>query len=586
MTGDAWLTVAVLAAALGLLVWDRLAPAAVILAATVTLLVTDVIGPAEAFAGFANPAPITVASLYILAHGAEKTGLLTPITSRLLGESGGRGSMARLLLPTSAASGFLNNTPLVAMMIPDVVDWAKRHDRSASRFLLPLSYATILGGAVTVLGTSTNLVVSGLLEEDGQAPLDMFEITRVGGPVAVVGLVVLLLVAVRLVPIRRTAQQQVEEEFREFVVGMYVVPGGPLDGRTVGESRLKDQYGVFIVEIDRDGSVLAPVGPDTVLEGDDEVVFVGRADHVVDLHRASGLHPAVGRHLDAVAGSHHTFYEAVIGRTSTMTGRTLAEVGFRGRYQAAVVAIHRDGQRIPERLDETRLRAGDTLLVLADDEFPRNWKERRDFLVIAHLGGTSPQATRQAPIVGIIALSMILVAALGLMSILEASLLAAGALVVTRVLTANEVRDAIDFDVIVLIGAAFGLGAAVETTGLADQLARGLIGTFDAFGRVGIVFGLLLATVLLTELITNNAAAVVVYPIAVAVAATAGMDPRTIAMAVAVTASCSFLTPIGYQTNTMVYGPGGYRFTDYARVGAPLTLTVLIVTTAVVTVGG
>ncbi|MBW3560860.1 MAG: SLC13 family permease [Actinobacteria bacterium] len=586
MTGDAWVTLAVLAASLGLLIWDRLAPSAVMLAATVSLLILDVIPADQAFSGFANPAPITVAALYILAHAVEKTGLLTPITSRLLGEGGGRSALARLLLPASVASSFLNNTPLVAMLIPDVVSWAERRRLSASRFLMPLSFATILGGTLTVLGTSTNLVVSGLLEQDGREPLGMFEITRFGAPVMVIGIVLLLLTAGRLVPARRTAQQQAEEEFREFVVTMEVIEGGPHDGRTVAESGLKDQYGAFIVDIHRAGQRVAPVGPDEVLEGGDELVFVGRADHVVDLQRAPGLRPGVQPHLDAVTGSHHTFYEAVIGRTSPMTGRTLGEVGFRGRYQAAVVAVHRDGQRIRGRIDEVRLRAGDTMLVLAGPDFPRNWKERRDFLVIAHLGGATPQATRQAPVVGLIALAMIAVATSGFMSILEAALLAAGALVVLRVLTANEVRDAIDFDVVVLIGAAFGLGAAVETTGLAQRLAAGLVTTFDGLGTPGIVFGVLLATLIITEVITNNAAAVVVFPIAMSVAATAGIDTRTMAIALAVTASCSFLTPIGYQTNTMVYGPGGYRFTDYLRLGAPLSLTVLTVVTTLVAMSG
>lgn len=585
MSADAVVTLGVVAAVLVMLVWERLAPSAVVLAATVALLVTDVIDAQQAFAGFANPAPITVAALYVLAAAAQKTALLAPMTSRLLGDGRGRTALARLLLPTAAASAFLNNTPLIAMLTPDVVGWARRRDMSASRFLLPLSYASILGGTVTVLGTSTNLLVSGLIQDSGQAPLGVFEISRVGGPAALAGLGVLMLFGSRLVPTRRSAQEQAEQEVREFVVTMAVQEGGALDGRTVEEVLHAHPTRAFLVEISRDGRTTAPVAPDQVLQGGDHLVFVGRADDIIDLQRAPGLRATAQEHLDAVAGPTHTFHEAVVGRTSPLSGRTIRDVAFRTRYQAAVLAIYRDGTRVRQQLGDVRLRAGDTLLVLAGREFVDNWRERRDFLVIARLDDATPHATRQAPVVGIIALAMVLLAAFGVVPILEAALLAAGALIVTGVLTADEIRDAIDFDVVVLIGAAFGLGAAIETTGLAQQVADGFVGAFDGLGTPGIVFGVVLATALLTELATNNAAAVVVFPIAVSVAAATQVDPRAMAMAVAVAASSSFLTPIGYQTNMMVYGPGGYRFTDYLRAGWPMTAAVLTAVTAVTVMG-
>jgi di/tricarboxylate transporter len=582
MPFDAWLTLVVILGALALLATDRLPPAAIVLGATITLLVTDVIDAAAAFSGFANPAPITVAALYVLAAAAQKTGLLAPLTARLLGSGQGRGAMVRLLGPTAGASAFFNNTPLVAMLIPDVVGWADRQRVSASRYLLPLSYAAILGGTVTLIGTSTNLVVSGLLEQSGQPPLGLFEITLIGGPVAIAGLAVLLAVH-GVVPERRTAMEQATSEVREFAVQMRVVPGGPADGTTVADAGLRDLAGVYLVQLERAGRVFAPVPPNEVLAGGDRLMFAGDVGQVVDLQRMRGLESAEQEHLLAVESPQHTFYEAVVGRASPLAGRTLKEMDFRSRHGAAVVAIHRDGHRVGEKLGQVRLRVGDTLLLLADPGFGQRWRSGHDFLLAARLGGPPPSATRKAPLVGAVAVTMILLAAFNVLPILQGALVAAGVLIATRTLSVAEARDAVDLDVVVLIGAAFGLGAAIETTGLAQQIAEGFVAGLSPLGTIGIVLGLVLATSVLTEMVTNNAAAVVVYPIAISIAAGAGLDPRLLAMAVAVAASTSFLSPIGYQTNTMVYGPGGYRFADYLRAGIPLNLTVLATITTVVT---
>nr|WP_274388058.1 SLC13 family permease [Salsipaludibacter albus] len=565
-----------------MLAWDRLAPSAVVLSAAVALLLADVITTQEALSGFANPAPITVAALYVLARAAEKTSLLTPLAARLLGEGRTRLDLARLLVPTAGASALLNNTPLVAMLTPDIVALTQRRHLAASRFLMPLSFAAILGGTITVLGTSTNLVVSGLLQDIGQAPFGLFEITPVALPAAVAGMVVLIGFAWRLVPDRSTVQEQAEDSVREFVVTMVVLPGGPLAGRRLGDTDLVGRRHVYLAQVLREEQTFSPVDMDLVLEGEDRLVFVGEVSEIVGLYRLAGLRSSAQDHLEAVAQPSHGLHVAVVGRTSPLAGHTLSDVNFVSRYQAVVLAIHRDGQRVTEAPRDVRFRPGDALLVLADDQFRSNWSERRDFLLISSLGGDPPHMSSRAPFVAAITAAMVLVAGLGWLSILEASLLAAGALVATRTLTSNEVRDAIDFDVIILIASSFALGAAVETTGLAELLADSVIGAFDGFGDVGIVFGLLVAVTLLTELVTNNAAVVVVFPIATAVAMQTGVDLRMMAVAIAVAASCSFLTPIGYQTNTIVYGPGGYRFFDYARVGLPLNLTVVAIVTAMV----
>ncbi len=576
MSWEAWFTLAVLIVMIVALTRELLAPAAIILSAVVVLLVAGVLTPQQAFSGFSNPAPITVAALYVLARAVDKTGALQPLVSATLG-GGTRhlGSLSRLVVPTAAASAFLNNTPIVAMLVPQVSNWADRQRQSPSRYLMPLSFAAILGGMVTVIGTSTNLVVSGLLETTGQAPLAMFEISRLGLPVAIVGSVLLVLLAPILLPERRPARRELEENVREFVVSMTVEPDGPLGGKAVEAGGLRHLQGVYLVEIERDGQSIAPVPPTTVLEGGDRLTFIGKADLVVDLQGMRGLAFAEQQHVGALYTDRHTFFEAVVGAASPLVGKTLRDVEFRGRYQAAVVAIHRAGQRVQAKLGDVHLRVGDTLLLLAGPDFRDRWRDRTDFLLVSRLGGAPPTTTRNAWLVGLVAVVIVAGASLGLLPILHLSLIGAVALIALGILTPGEARRAVDIDVILVIAGAFGLGAAMATTGLADRLAATLISALGFLGPIGVLAGVVLATVVLLAFITNNAAAVLMFPIAISAAAGLGLDQRAFAIAVAVTASASFLTPIAYQTNLMVYGPGGYRFSDYVRLGAPLTAAVI-----------
>jgi di/tricarboxylate transporter len=571
------LTAAVVLAVVALLATDRVAPAIAVLGGSITLMVLGVTTPQQAFAGFSNPAPITVAALYVVARAVEKTGALQPLLAGVLGGgNGGRKSLLGVLAPTAGASAFLNNTPIVAMLAPQVADWAERRDRPASWYLMPISFAAILGGTVTVIGTSTNLVVSGLLEAGGQAPIGMFEIAPVGLPLAIIGVAALVLLAPLLLPDRRGVRQQLEQELREFVVDMIVEPDGPIHGRTVEAAGLRHLQGVFLAHITRDGEVIAPAGPDTVLRGGDRLAFVGRANQVVDLHAMRGLRSAEHQHVSAFGDNgEHTFFEAVVSGTSPLAGKTLRDAGFRGRYQAAMLAIHRAGERVHAKLGDVVLHAGDTLVLMADTGFRERWRDRSDFLLVSKLGGAPPVSTRKAWLVGGITAGIVIVAGAGLLPILHASLIGALAIVLLGVLSPAEARAAVDLDVIIVIAASFGLGAALEASGLAALLAGGLIAGFQPFGAIGLLFGVTLAATLFTELITNNAAAVLIYPIAAATAAAAGLDVRPFAVALMFGASASFLTPIGYQTNTMVYGPGGYHFGDYARLGVPLTLIMM-----------
>lgn len=585
MTWQAWFTLAIAAGTIISLARDLISPVSAMMGAAIALLIAGIVSPSEAFAGFGNPAPMTVAALYILARAVEKTGLLNPMVYGLLGTGGdGRATLARLVIPAGLASAFLNNTPIVAMLIPVVLAWCDRHRASPSRYLMPLSFAVVLGGVITAIGTSTNLVVSGLMEAQGLAPMGLFEITPVGLPVAAIGMGLLVLTTKWLLPDRTPVGEQLEEDFREFIVTMEVVPGGPLADKSVEAAGLRNLQGVFLVQIERSGELMAPVSPETVLRASDRLAFAGRVDMVVDLQRMRGLASTEQRQLTHFDTSRHSFSEAVIGAASPLVGRTVKEAEFRSRYQAAVVAIHRSGERINAKLGEIKLKVGDTLLLLADHGFAARWRDRSDFLLVAPLGGTPPGVTKKAWLVGVITLAVVGIAGAGFLPILQASLLGVAVLIVTGLLTAGEARNAVDLDVIIVIAASFALGTAIEKSGLAASLAGGIVSVFGAAGPTAVLVGVILATVMLTELVTNNAAAALMFPIAFAAAQQLGVDPRAFAIAIAVSASNSFLTPIGYQTNTMVYGPGGYRFGDYIRLGLPLTISMVVVTAIAISI--
>jgi di/tricarboxylate transporter len=518
----------------------------------------------------------------VLARASEKTGLLQPVLERLLGRGGGgRWSMTKLFVPAAAASGFLNNTPIVAMLIPQVLRWADRTRASASRYLMPLSFAVILGGVVTTIGTSTNLVVSGLLEQAGHEPLGLFEVTPVGVCVAAIGLVALIVFVPWLLPDRRPLSQPLgdpNETGRRFSVSMLVESDGPLDGQTVEEADLRNLEGVFLAGIHRDGELIAPVGPGQRLRGGDRLDFAGRADTVVDLQTRRGLVSAEAPHMSELDTARNRFWQAVVGASSPLVGRTLKESDFRARYQAAVIAIHRSGEPLHKKLGQVRLKLGDTLILLADPDFGGRWRDRGAFLMVAGMQGAPPAVTRKAWIVALVALGIVVAAGSGFLPILQAALVGAVILIASGVLTAGEARDAIDIDTILVIAASFALGAAMDKSGLAAHASEVVLSATGHGSVHGALLGLVLATVVTTELVTNNAAAALLFPIALASAGQLGVDPRPFAIAIAIAASNSFLTPIGYQTNTMVYGPGGYRFADYARLGFPLTIVSVVVT--------
>lgn len=566
------LTLVVLLSVLATLMFTHVQPDLVLVSAMVFLLITGVLAPTEAFAGFANPGVITIATLYVVAAGLKETGAVQWIARQLLGHpKTARGAQLRMVAPTGVLSAFMNNTAVVAMFIPAVQDWARRLEIPASKLLLPLSYAAILGGTCTLIGTSTNLVVDGMLQSNLGIHLGLFDLAWVGVPLLLVGGIFLVLFSTRLLPDRGGVSEELDR-VREYGVEVEVIAPGPLVGKTIAEAGLRALSFGYLAEIARDDRLITAVEPDRVLQGGDRLYFIGAPECASELRRIQGLRPANGNvHKLDVANHQRCLVEVVVGPEFPSLGRTVRDSRFRTRFNAVIFSLSREGKRVPGKLGDVSFRIGDTLLLEASHEFVEQYRFRRDFLLVSALNDSTPPDFHKAPMaMGILAI-MVVISASGLLPIVQAGFMAAGAMIATGCITASRARRSVDLPVLVVIAASFALGNAMTVTGASAWVVGGVLGSVEVSPWLALVMVYAL-TVVFTETITNNAAAVLMFPIAVAVAEQLGVSVLPYAIAVMFAASASFITPLGYQTNLMVYGPGRYQFTDYARIGVPLSV--------------
>lgn len=577
MEWQAVFTLMMLVGVLGTLALTRVSADLVLMSALALLLVFGILGPLEALAGFANPGVITIATLYVVAAGLKETGAVQWIARLLLGHpKTQRGAQLRMIAPTGVLSGFMNNTAVVAMFIPAIQDWAQRLGIPASKLLLPLSYAAILGGTCTLIGTSTNLVVDGMLQSRLGINLGLFELAWVGVPLLVVGGAFLVLVGHRLLPDRGGLSEELDQ-VREYGVEVEVESPGPLVGKTIAQAGLRALTYGYLTEIDRDGRLITAVEPDRTLQAGDKLYFVGAPECASELRRIQGLKPANGSvHKLEMENHQRCLVEVVLGPEFPALNKTIRDSRFRTRFNAVILSVSREGKRVPGKLGDITFRMGDTLLLEASHQFVEQYRFRRDFLLVSALNDSTPPDFRKAPrALGILAV-MVLLSASGLLSILEAAFIAAGAMIVSGCLTASRARRSVDLPVLVVIAASFALGNAMTETGAAQWVAGLLLGWGPLTPWVALAMVYVL-TAVFTEVITNNAAAVLMFPIAMAVSEQLGVSVLPFAIAVMFAASASFITPLGYQTNLMVYGPGRYQFLDYVRIGVPLSLLVGVI---------
>jgi len=585
------------------LVKDWGPPDAVMLGATVILGLAGILTPLEVFQGFSNESLLTVGALFVVAAALRETGALDMVGNLMMGkartEKGAMTRMGAVLVPLSA---FLNNTPIVAMFVPVVVDWCRKHRVSPSRLLIPLSYITILGGICTLIGTSTNLVVDGLMRATVDKypermstlyPMPLFELGKAGLPLAIAGMLFMLTAGRRLLPDRKELLEQLSDSAREYLLDMLVRPECRLVGQTVEQAGLRRLPGLFLIEITRGGQVIAPVEPDVILQAGDRLTFTGVVSTIIDLERIPGFVPAAdeGYTTEPAERRNRRLCEAVVSSTSPILRKTIRDADFRALYNAAVVAVHRGGARLKGRIGDIVLRSGDTLLLQAGPHFARAHRNNPDFFLVSSVEESRPVRHERAWLsLALLAALVLLFATSQVVGVPEvmAVFLIAGVMIGTRCISTTDARQSVDWSTMVTIAASFGLGKAIHKSGLDAQATGLLLEPLHNLGpdwspiiALSIVY---LVGLLASEMLTNNAAAALMFPFAIAAADAFGVNPRPFAMAVAISASAAFATPIGYQTHLMVYGPGGYKFKDFMKVGIPLDLLLWLLASIIIPV--
>jgi len=599
MSIDAIFTLVTVGLLIAALVSNRIGPDTAMLGALTLLLAAGILTPKEAAAGFADPSVLMIAALFVIATGLTETGAMEMVARWVMGRPKTiTGAQFRLMGPVAGMSAVMNNTPIVAMYLPIVHDWARRLRVSPSRLYMPLSFAAILGGACTLIGTSTNLAINQLyldylasnagelhrqfgLDEPSHAE-QFWRITAVGVPVAIVGIGFILAASRVLLPERIAPDADIQGG-REYTVELMVERHSPIVGKSIEQAGLRQLPGLFLSEIQRDGEVFPAVGPGEVIQAGDRLVFVGVVDSVVDLLKIRGLVPAtdqVGK-VDR-NGQRRRMVEAVVSHASPLVRKSIRQSQFRTRYNAAVIAVHRGGERVRGKIGDIVLQPGDTLLLATHAGFTEAFRNSGDFYLVSDVDTAKDIRHERAWVaLAILGLLVVLLTVPGAtMPPVAAGFLCAILMVFTRCCTGTQARNNINWQVLLVIGAALGIGRAMTETGAAQSIADAIFAAIGGVGPHGLLVVFFLLTNAFAQLVTNKGSAVLMFPIGMAIAHDAGLSPEPFVVTLMVAAACSFATPVGFVTNLMVYGPGGYRFLDYARLGVPLTLIVGAITAA------
>ncbi len=565
---------------------ERLPPEMIAMIALGVLLATGILSTSEALAVFSNSGPITVGCMFVLSAALERTGLIDTAGTAVSAAAGRSPAQAlvAMMLCVMALSAFINNTPVVAILMPVAIMLARSLKVAPSRLLIPLSFASIFGGTTTLIGTSTNLLVDGVAESRGLVPFGMFEITAAGIVLGLVGIAYMVLVGRWLLPDRQTLSEILgERPQRHFLAEMLVSHDSPLVGKSLTKAELRVRKGASVIDLIRGDSSLRHALDRAVLKAGDRLVVRTNVADVMELREAKGLvlGPSEGQAVQPIGGQAAVIMEGIIGPQSRLAGYRIADLNFRRLYGVYILAVHRQGENLRSNFDEVRLAFGDTLLLEGPPEGLRRLFDRR---VLINLTEPSERPFRRnkAPIaIGAVLLVMIL-AALEVLPIVALAIIAATAVIVLGCLTADEAYGAIQWRILFLIFGMLALGMAMEKTGAVALIVNYIAGIVGGLGPIATLAAIYLLTSLLTEIVSNNATALLLTPIAIGLAQQLGLDPRPFVVAVLFAASASFATPIGYQTNTLVYNAGGYRFTDFVRIGLPLNIVMWITATLVI----
>ena len=541
---------------------------------------------------FSNSAPLTIAAMFIVSGALERTGAIDLITSylRRMVKLPYRLFMFIMVIGVAAVSAFINNTPVVIVLMPVVLTLSREIGIASSKLLIPLSYASIFGGTCTLLGTSTNLLASGILLDSGHAPIGMFELAAVGLPILACGSLYLVFFGNKLLPHRETLTSILsDEERKEFMTEAFVRAGSELKGQTALESGMLKGRGIRLLEIVRQGVAVKGDPKRTKLEVGDRLVLACRPSGVAEANSIKGisLHGQISAGLETIATDEGALVEGVVGPHATIAGKTLGEINFRQRFRMVVVAVHRKGHNQRDRLDSLRLQPGDTLLMMGSTKAINSLSSSEEIILLDRPRLPARSVRAKMPIAIAVTIGIVTLATLNLVPIVAAVSLGVALLMLTGCMKPKDAYASVEFSILMIIFGMLALGQAMDSTGASLMIAESMIHFVQNFAPEHLQNVLMLAFVYIitstfTEFLSNNAAVALMVPIALGIATTLGIDPRPLVVGACIAASASFATPIGYQTNTYVYGVGGYRFFDFTKVGLPLNIICFIVTVFVV----
>jgi di/tricarboxylate transporter len=577
------------------LIKELLRPGLILFSALVVFMVTDIISAEDALSGFSNKGMITVALLFLVSEGVKETGVLNKIGAFIMPKK--RKPIPRLLMqimiPVSAISAFLNNTPVVIIFGPMLKKWADKLSLPSQKFLIPLSYATIFGGTCTLIGTSTNLLVHGMMLDRGMAGLGMFELAKVGLFIVFFGFLYINLFSNRLLPGEKIPRFSFPNDTREYYFDLYLPSDSNLIGKEIEKRRLPGLSEFQVRTVIRDGKHIRISNAPFLLEAEDKLIVAGSSENVGYLTQSSNIKLTALEHVDPdFLKKSLKQVEVVIAPRFPGIQRTLGEFDFFGHYNAVVMAVHRNGERITTNLENLEMKAGDNLMLLTTDDFTRYWGESRVFYMASEIGEMDDTKDRRRRWIAMgLVFVMIAGATLGRFIPMEGknefdmfffAAIAVVLMAMMKIFTPKKYTKPINWDVLITIACAIGISRALQLSGAADFIARNTINISKGFGPLGVMAAIFIITNIFTEIITNNAAAAITFPIAYAAATQLGVDPKPLFITICVAASASFSTPIGYQTNLIVQSIGNYKFSDYWKIGLPLNIMALIISLLVI----
>jgi len=595
MTGQGFFVLAIIVIMIAALAKEVMRPGLILFSALIFLMTFGIIKSDEVLAGFSNKGMITVAILFVVSEGITQSGALNKLATFFLPRRRGntRSLFFRVMFPISFMSAFLNNTPIVIIFAPIIKKWAENLNLSAQKFLIPLSYATILGGVCTLIGTSTNLVVHGLMLDNGYNGFSMFELGMVGVPLAFAGYLYMSYIGVHLLPGEKNFIRKPLSDQKDYYYELTVPAESVLVGQTLKNGRSKDLKGFDIIEVERVGVKFEGKTPGLVIEANDHLLVAGKSN---GLEIIKDLTSVRLRGLDLLKDEIKTRdlkqYEAVLAPRFPGIGKTIFEFNFFDHYQAAIVAVHRNGERITSNLRSLKLKEGDNLVLLTTDRFIKNWGDSKIFYLTTYIGDHDQNTAKSKKW---LALSILLLMIAGATAtdylpkfenvqadMFFFSAVAAMLMVWLKIVPHQKYTKAISWDLLITIACSFGISKAMQNSGLADGIAHTAINFSKNWGPIGVLACVYLITNMFTELITNNAAAAISFPIAMAAANQMGVDPKPFFVAICIAASMSFATPIGYQTNLIVQGIGNYKFKDFVKVGLPFNLIAFLISISLI----